>query len=273
MQRKIHTFDNGIRVYDDQLMPAQRARYRIQNVHEADEEALFTTVIRSLPDNATYVNIGSAIGYYAMLAKKLAPSLNVQAIEPLVSFRQAFRENLLLNGFHETDFRLHPLAVSRRDGTSVFVEKGFESRLLSEADVRSPFSRAGCWAREHVKGLLASLGSVRYAAGRGRPNRVNTVSLDNLLARIATPVDLLSMDVQGLEAEILQGGAETLAGGRVATYIIGTHSRSLHHQCREILSGHGYTIEHDEADTRQQPDGIIIASLGVQRLRAAARES
>jgi FkbM family methyltransferase len=247
-------------------MPAQRERYRVQNVHEADEEDLFTTVVRALPVEATYINIGSAIGYYVMLAKKLAPTIRVHAVEPLLAFRKAFMENLRLNGFEESDFTIHPLAVSSSDGTQVIVEKGFESRLLSQADQRSTCSRAAYWAREHVKGMLARLGSVRYAAGRGRPRQIETVSLDSLLARVGSPVDLLSMDVQGLEVEILQGGESMLASGRIKTFIIGTHGRSLHRRCLQLLGKHGYTIEYDEPDTRQQPDGIIIASIGVRRL-------
>ena len=62
MTRKIHKFDNGVRVYDDHLMPAQRQRYKIRNVHEADEEDLFIKIISSLPDDGTFVNIGTAIG-------------------------------------------------------------------------------------------------------------------------------------------------------------------------------------------------------------------
>ena len=85
MSRKIHKFDNNVRVYDDHLMPVQRQRYMIRNVHEADEEDLFIKIISSIPENGYFVNIGTAIGYYAILAKKLSPRLNIQAVEPLQS--------------------------------------------------------------------------------------------------------------------------------------------------------------------------------------------
>ena len=69
MNRKVHEFDNGVRVFDDHLMPAQRERYRKRNVHEADEEDLFIEVVSALPDDGCFVNIGTAIGYYAILAR------------------------------------------------------------------------------------------------------------------------------------------------------------------------------------------------------------
>ena len=34
----------------------------------------------------------------------------------------------------------------------------------------------------------------------------------------------------------------------------------LHHECRELLQAAGYTIEIDQPDTKEQPDGILVAS-------------
>ena len=46
MARAIHTFDNGVRVFEDQLWEGQRARYQKRNVHEAEEEDIFVDLIR-----------------------------------------------------------------------------------------------------------------------------------------------------------------------------------------------------------------------------------
>ena len=75
MARAAHTFDNGIKVYDDHLLPLQRERYKKHNVHEADEEEHFINIIRSLPPDGVYLDIGAAVGYYAMLARRLSPPL------------------------------------------------------------------------------------------------------------------------------------------------------------------------------------------------------
>lgn len=71
MKRVIHVFDNGVKVYDDHLLAVQRQRCRKRNIHEADEEDIFAAIVRSLPADGCLVNIGAAIGYYAILAKRL----------------------------------------------------------------------------------------------------------------------------------------------------------------------------------------------------------
>ena len=53
MPRAIHTFDNGVRVYEDQLWAGQRARYEKRNVHEAEEEDIFVELIGSFRRRAS----------------------------------------------------------------------------------------------------------------------------------------------------------------------------------------------------------------------------
>src|SRR5258708_2664141 len=97
MARKVHVFDNGGSVYDDHLIPAQRERYRRRNVHEAEEEDVFAELIRNLPPDGCYLNIGCAIGYYPLLAMRLLPALTIHAVEPLAQHRAFFAENVRLN--------------------------------------------------------------------------------------------------------------------------------------------------------------------------------
>ena len=87
MARAIHTFDNGVRVYEDQLLEEQRARYRKRNVHEAEEEEIFVDLIRRLPPDGCFVDVGAAIGYYLILARKLSPRLTIHGVEPLERHR------------------------------------------------------------------------------------------------------------------------------------------------------------------------------------------
>lgn len=266
MTRKIHQFDNSIRVYDDHLMPAQRQRYKIRNVHEADEEDLFIRIISSVPENGCFVNIGAAIGYYAILAKKLSPQLYVHAVEPLQTFRACLNENILLNGLSEKYFIIHPCAVGATDGRVSFLEKGYESQLLVKRDNESVFHRFATNIKSHVKTVLGSLGVKRFAAGSGRKSETDSVTLETLYKQVGQQVDVMSMDVQGLELDILSSGEGVLERADVKTFIIGTHGKAIHQKCINILKSKGYTIEFDEEDTRHQPDGIIVASKGVLRL-------
>ena len=268
MTRKIHKFDNGVCVYDDHLMPAQRQRYRIKNVHEADEEELFVKIISSVPADGYFINVGTAIGYYAILAKKLSPRLNVHAVEPLESFRRCFHDNIKLNNLSIEDFVIHPIAVGATNGRVSFLEKGYESQLLVSNDRQGMIGQMPMKIKNLIKAGLGSLGVKRYAAGLGRKSEVDTVTLDKLVKRVGQQVDVMSMDVQGLETDILTGGAGVLERGDVKTFIIGTHGKAIHQQCISMLTNQDYFIEYEEENTQHQPDGIIVASKDVRRLAA-----
>jgi FkbM family methyltransferase len=268
MTTGIHEFDNGVRVYDIHLMPSQRQRYRIRNVHEADEEDLFVSIISSLPDDGCFVNIGTAIGYYAILAKKLSPGLVVHAVEPLQTFRECFSDNLKLNGLSEEDYFIHPIAIGRTEGRVSFLEKGYESQLLVNAGETGMFRLCAQHIKNLLKALLGWLGVKRYAAGLGRKSEVDAITLDTLVKKVGRQIDLMSMDVQGLEVDILKGGPATLGSALVKTFIIGTHGKAIHQQCIDLLSTNDYVIEYEKADTVNQPDGIIVASKGGHALAA-----
>jgi FkbM family methyltransferase len=294
MTGAVHTFDNGISVFDDQIAPVQRERYSVRNVHEAEEEELFLEIIRSLEPDGLFINIGSAIGYYVMLGKRTAPGLSVHAVEPLARFRRHFLENLALNGFAREDFTIHEEAVCGSVGTATFVDRGFGSSIESgsvesgrgatHADgerkshqlprrlFRGIFRRLGLKRRGKLaKTKIPKITTVPDIAAVPEITTVQTITLDVLVAKIGGPVALCQMDVQGLEVDVLQGGRKTLANGSVNTFLIGTHSPALHRDCLNLLRANGYVIEFEQQETVDQPDGIIVASKGKLRLRGAAR--
>ena len=80
MERAIHTFENGVRVYEDQLLDEQRERYRKRNVHEAEEEEIFVELIRRLPADGCFVDVGAAIGYCLTPSRQLAPYLTIHGV-------------------------------------------------------------------------------------------------------------------------------------------------------------------------------------------------
>lgn len=258
--RKIHVFDNGVRVYDDYLIPEQRERYEKRNVHEADEEDLFLEVIRSMPRNGRFLNIGSAIGYYLLLAKRTSPDLIVHAVEPLARFQQAFAEHAALNGFAESDFVLHSEGLSSSIGEASFLDDGFGSGIeIRQTSVRDqrPLAR-------RIAGAI-----LRRIGLRPRPKvlTIRTTTLDALAEKIGTPIELCQMDIQGLELEVLKGARRVMQEGSARTFLIGTHSPELHRECIALLEANGYAIEFEEQETKEQPDGIILASKGLRRLQ------
>jgi FkbM family methyltransferase len=261
MTRKVHQFDNGVRVYDDHLIPAQRVRYAKRNVHEAEEEDLFVELIRAIPPDGCYLNIGCAVGYYAFLARRLAPELVVHAVEPLARHRECFAENIRLNGLDPACFTVHEAAVGATVGTARFLEQDYGSVLLRDEPPRV-ISAQGL-----LRKVLALFGFERSATVPVQGSEVPTTTLDALVGAIGRTVNLVQMDVQGLEADVLRGGSNVLRSGRVETFLIGTHGREVHGECAAALERHGYAIELSDAAPKDQPDGILVASRGVRRLR------
>lgn len=235
MQRKIHTFDNGVKVYDDQLSSAQRKRYKKRNVHEAEEEGIFIEIVKSIPIDGCFVNIGCAIGYYPILARKLSPGLTIHAVEPLDLHRRYFVENIGLNGFHSDDFFLHREGISSKEGFELFIEAGYGSRM---AHGQQKGQSLKFRTKANIKALLAQLGV--YDSKPQKMKMIETMTLDRLINIVGRPIDLLQMDVQGLELDVLKGGMHSLQVGCVKSFLIGTYSPKLHQECIDILRKYGY---------------------------------
>jgi len=256
MERLIHTFDNGVRVYEDQLLDEQRARYQKRNVHEAEEEEIFIDLIRRLPPTGCFVDVGAAIGYYLILAHKLSPRLAIHGVEPLERHRRFLNENLILNGLTRDDFVIHAEGLTSSAGSQTFMDRGYSSRLAPEG-AKPGISLSARWKR-----LLEAVG---LRKPRNEIITIPTITLDAFVRRVGRPIDLLQMDVQGLEMEVLKGGTESMKAGAVRTFLIGTHGRArgltLHEDCRDLLRTSGYTIDIDQPDTKEQPDGILVARL------------
>lgn len=255
MTRTVHTFENGVSVYDDHLIWSQRERYAKRNVHEPEEEELFVRVIRGLPARACYVNIGSAVGYYALLAKKLAPDLLIHAVEPLQRHRDFFTENIHLNGFAVSDFTIHPEAVGAIDGAVSFLAADYSSSIYDQESV-------------NFRPLLKRLWSTIAPSDLTRSNAspvvetviVKAITLDSLTAKIGGDVDLLQMDVQGSELDVLRGGGDTLRRTRLKRLLIGTHGKKIHGDCVSYLRSYDYSIQFDRYQSEGQPDGILLAT-------------
>ena len=261
-QRKIHQFSNGVKVYDDHLIPVQRERYNRLNVHEAEEEQIFIDLIHAIPAEGCFVNIGAAIGYYPLLAKLLVPTLTIYAIEPLQRHRKFFDENIILNGFSPADFIIYKEPIASSDGTAMFVDNGYGSKVIFANKQNDRLSSS---IKSFLKTLLVQSG-IRKRENASKPVPTDTITLDSLISRISRPVDLVQMDVQGLEADVLQGASHSSRTGKIRAFLIGTHGRKNHQKCADILEKYRYVIEFAEDDPKEQPDGIIVASKGAPML-------
>ncbi len=223
MKRNVHVFDNGVKVYDDHLTPIQRDRYRRRNVHEAEEEDIFIEILQTIPPDGCFANIGCAIGYYPLLAKRLIPGRTIHAIEPLERHRAFFVENIALSGQKQSSFIIHTEGISSSDGYAEFLAKDYGSSIQKACENRQSKNLKST-ARRLCNALLVRTG----LRTPGTTRTIKTKNLGNLCKEIGKLVDLCQMDVQGLELDILGGARRALQTGSVKTFLIGTHSPKLH---------------------------------------------
>lgn len=255
--KRIHKFDNGLKVYDYHLLNKQRKRYRINNVHEQDEENIFISLIERLPREATYVNIGSAIGYYPLLARKIRDDLKIHCFEPLPRHLQFFRENIVLNEFSEEDFAIYDLAVGSESGMADFVDASYGSSLTLKPNGKKPKPKS---MKKRVKSLLLKCAGVR----KEKPTiEVTTVKMNEIHeVTKSEKINFVQMDIQGAEHVVLRSyfSSQRLhQGEEIWSFLIGTHGKQIHEDCKEMFLEADYKIEHDEQDTKNQPDGILVA--------------
>jgi FkbM family methyltransferase len=150
--------------------------------HEPGVQHAFERLAR--PGMVVY-DIGANLGFYCViLARLVGDSGRVIAFEPLPDNVRWIAHNATLNGFGQIEVRCE--ALGRSDSEAEFI-----------------VSAKSAW------GKLASAGPQPADAIK----RINVMlrSLDSLVsAGAVAPPELMKIDVEGAEAEVLNGAAETL---------------------------------------------------------------
>jgi FkbM family methyltransferase len=154
--------------------------------HDADVQDALARLLR--PGMVVY-DVGANVGFTAVLAARLVTGAGqVVCFEPLPGNARQVAHNAALNGFGHVLVRQE--ALGKEDGEAAFTLSG------------SP-----TW------GKLTAAGPAPGAAAG--VTRVPVCRLDAVVAEagLAAP-DLIKMDVEGAEADVLAGAAQTLAAAR-----------------------------------------------------------
>lgn len=73
-------------------------------------------------------------------------------------------------------------------------------------------------------------------------------------------LNVLHSDIQGYEANMLRGAAETFKNNRVGYVFLSTHSNDLHEECRQLLLSYGLEIVCSaNLDESYSWDGLLVA--------------
>jgi len=155
----------------------------------------------------TFVDVGSNLGYISRCAQDTSSQCKIIMFEPM------FENHILSNLNTETD-TCHWLAIGNKQGTC---------GLLVDSN-------------EHM-------GAKILFEYEQKPKKVKVDTLDNQLKKhfAYETIDLLKIDVEGMEVEVLEGAEETLK--RTKKVALEVHSPKLEKQVIEILNKSGFKLK------------------------------
>lgn len=162
--------------------------------HETEVQQFLASVLRP---GMVYYDVGANVGFFAMIAARLVgPSGKVLCFEPLPENARQIQYNAQLNGFDNVVVRCEALGSSNR--TEIFHTSA-----------------------EPTWGMLATVGKLPVKASGNI--QVNVRTLDSLRGDDLPRPDVIKMDIEGAEADALQGARETLSTHR-PSLVIELHS-------------------------------------------------
>jgi len=225
----IKVFDNGIRVFDRYLIDEQRMRYANVNLHEPVEERWIIDLChRTTTGSFRFWDVGAGIGYYSLLVARHFPSSIIEAFEPLEYHADAIEHHLALNNIPKEKIVIHRTALGNITGNSKLIVQGFGTAIQTDD--------------------CASLSTIEVPIAR----------IDDILSGSSARVDLLKVDVQGLELDVIEGARHS--SYKIGCWVVGTHGSEVHAACHAALNALGYTVIFSEPRVDNQPDGLIVAS-------------
>eukprot|EP00906_Rhabdomonas_costata_P024383 RCo035059 len=225
-----HVFDSGVRVWKHFLRKSQRERFEQDNLWEKVDERLITAVLRHARKGDVFLDLGAALGYYSLLARRISSEIEVHAFNPHPKFVARMRQNMQLNGV--SDITIHQMAIADRP-------------------------------MQGIKITSAGFG------GRLQPNKVGTINTTTLneflptlgLDRPGRRLLLIKADIEGFELKMLSAADRCF--GVAQNWVIAIHQ--TRQQCGEVLRAHGYTIVEEEAvQVEGEPNGVLVATLDRQ---------
>lgn len=194
----------------------------------------------------TVIDIGANTGQFAMLFHRLCPDVRIISLEPLQDCFDALKNNIASIPVASA----HRLAIGSVTGV---------------ADMnRTEFTPCSSF--------LETTGQLKTEFGEGgaaRPESVNVVRLDDFMAGLDVPDELMiKMDVQGYELEVLKGGPATfqravLVATEVCFFPKLYKNQPLFDDIYRALRSHGFSYMGNPEQLAGKVDGRIAEADAV----------
>jgi FkbM family methyltransferase len=174
-------------------------------------------------------DVGANVGAYSLVAAKFhGGKVKVYAFEPAFANYVQLCKNIILNGCQQTVVPL-PLALSDRTTVDTF-----NYRDLIPGSALHTFGEA--------------VGDDGEAFQPEFNQHVLSFRIDDLLGQFPLPApDHLKIDVDGLEAKVLEGARRTLAGSSVRSIIVELREDRNGHEIADLLAGFGFRLHSKQA--------------------------
>lgn len=187
-----------------------------------------------------FLDVGANIGYYALLAAAVNPTLTVVAFEPQPGIVRYLRRNITLNGFEE-QITPETLALADQPGTATF----YASYNANFPDVADHLGGRSGFDPDHAAKL-----------GKHLAFTVDVDTLDRYAAwHLTAPIDLLKLDTEGTEDRVLAGADRVLREHRPIVFCEVLPGR-IEDALEAIFREHGYRLFRAESGSLVEVDHL-----------------
>jgi len=206
--KSIVPFDiNGFKIYADGKSSIAKF-LGVKGSYEEETTRLFNEILK---EGMIILDIGANIGYYSLLASRLVGDKGkVFAFEPCPESFALLQKNIEVNGFKN----IVPVAkaVSNQCGKQkLFLAKDAGQHSL-EGQANSKFIE------------------------------VDVITIDEFL-KGNIPIDLVKIDVEGLEEKVLLGMEETISNNKSIEIFFESWDGSYLTRCKNILQNYGLVVD------------------------------
>jgi FkbM family methyltransferase len=189
------------------LTPPISPRVQMLGVYETPASKILE---KELKDARLFIDVGAHVGYYTLLASKIAKE--IISIEPNPFNYKLLKINLRINKIKNA-YALNIAASNYNGESGIFIPKSKGKIATDESRLDNNISKI----------------------------KIKVVKLDDLLLKIGKNPDVIKIDVEGSEMQVLEGLQATLRKG-VKCLMIEVHSEENKAEVISFLKSLGYKI-------------------------------
>ena len=196
--------------------------------HEPQEEKVFYEIVKKLPNKPTMIELGSFWAYYSLWVNKEKNSALNICCEPDKTNMGIGKVNARIN--KAKNIKFYDVASGKTDGEVVDLVMDSDPSKTEKVTIRT----------------------------------VDSLMKENKLRKL----DLLHLDIQGVELDALEGAIETIKQGKLRFLIVSTHHYFFsgdpltHQKCIDFIRHNGgHIVASHTVLESSSGDGLIAASF------------